>query len=118
MDVSDVASSTFRVDYAASARSKCNRCHKAIDQNELRIGPMVQSDKGDFKYPQWHHFSCFEDGWLKKNPGALTSVDAVGGVDRLQFADQKKVKSLVIGGDSTLETKALTDEEKRLAAEK
>jgi hypothetical protein len=111
------ASSTFKVDYAASGRSKCNRCRQAIDEKELRIGPMVQSDKGDFKYPQWHHFHCFEDGWLKKNPGAMTDVNAVSGIDQLQFADQKKLKSLVVGGDSTLETKAVTGEEKKLAQE-
>lgn len=111
------ASSTFKVDYAASSRSKCNRCRQGIDEKELRIGPMVQSDKGDFKYPQWHHFHCFEDGWLKKNPGALSDVNAVSGIDQLQFADQKKIKSLVVGGDSTLETKAVTGEEKKLAQE-
>jgi poly [ADP-ribose] polymerase 1 len=111
------ASSTFKVDYAASGRSKCNRCRQAIDEKELRIGPMVQSDKGDFKYPQWHHFHCFEDGWLKKNPGAMTDVNAVSGIDQLQFVDQKKLKSLVVGGDSTLETKAVTGEEKKLAQE-
>lgn len=114
----DIASaSTFKVDYAASGRSKCNRCRQSIDDKELRIGPMVQSDKGDFKYPQWHHFHCFEDGWLKKNPGVLSDINSVSGVDQLQFADQKKIKSLVVGGDSTLETKAVTAEEKKLAQE-
>lgn len=114
----DIASaSSFKADYAASGRSKCNRCRQAIAEKELRIGPMVQSDKGDFKYPQWHHLHCFEDGWLKKNPGALSDVGAVSGVDQLQFGDQKKIKSLVVGGDSTLETKAVTTEEKKLAQE-
>lgn len=109
--------SSFKVDYAASGRSTCTRCRRPIAQAELRIGPMVQSDKGDFKYPQWHHFHCFEDGWLKKNPAALTSTELVSGIDNLQFADQKKIKSLVVGGDSSLETKAVNAEEKQLASE-
>ena len=81
------------------------------------MAPMVQSDKGDFKYPVWHHFTCFEDGYLVKHPNALKAVAQVSGVDSLRFEDQKRVKSLVVGGDSSLETKAVTAEEKRIAAE-
>jgi hypothetical protein len=114
----DIAeSSAFKTDYAASDRSTCGRCRKPIPKSDLRMAPMVQSTAGDFKYPVWHHFSCFEDGYLKKHPGALHSVSQVSGVDSLRFEDQKRVKSLVVGGDSSLETKAVTDEEKRIAAE-
>jgi predicted DNA-binding WGR domain protein len=109
--------STFKADYAASGRSKCARCRQTIDDQEFRIGPMVQSDKGDFKYPQWHHFSCFEDGWVKKHTGELVDAAQVSGLDRLKFEDQKKIKSLIVAGDSTAERKAHTDDEKKLAAE-
>ena len=89
---------TFKTDYAASNRSKCNRCRQPIDQQELRIGPMVQSDKGDFKYPQWHHFACFEDGWMKKHQGELVDALQVAGIDRLKFEDQKRIKGLIVAG--------------------
>jgi predicted DNA-binding WGR domain protein len=115
--MTDAEPTSFKTDYAASGRSTCSRCRQTIDQGDFRIGPMVQSTKGDFKYPQWYHFSCFEDGWMKKHPDSLADIGTVSGIDRLKFEDQKKIKSLIVAGDSTAERKAQTDDEKRLAAE-
>ena len=113
----DLSSDSFKVDYAASDRSSCNRCRQNIAKDALRVGPMVQSNKGDFKYPAWHHLACFEDGYLKKYPTCLSNIAQISGIDRLKFDDQKKLKSLVVGGDSTLETKPVTEAEKELAKE-
>eukprot|EP00759_Apiculatamorpha_spiralis_P017159 PhF_6_TR2328/c0_g1_i1/m.4149/K10798/PARP; poly [ADP-ribose] polymerase len=86
---------TFKTEYASSSKSQCNSCRSAIPQGELRIGQMVQSDKGDFKYPRWHHYTCFVDAWLPKNNGKFLSVDDVSGLDKIKFEDAKKIRALV-----------------------
>eukprot|EP01012_Entosiphon_sulcatum_P064654 TRINITY_DN93487_c0_g1_i1.p1 TRINITY_DN93487_c0_g1~~TRINITY_DN93487_c0_g1_i1.p1 ORF type:complete len:813 (-),score=184.49 TRINITY_DN93487_c0_g1_i1:124-2562(-) len=107
---------TFKVEYATSNRSTCVASKKTIPQGALRMGPMVQSTKGDFKFPVWHLFDYFEGVWLDKNPGKLKSLTQISGLDKLRYEDAQKVKALVIKGDSEEVTEA-TEEEKELAKE-
>eukprot|EP01065_Artemidia_motanka_P037986 TRINITY_DN46869_c0_g1_i1.p1 TRINITY_DN46869_c0_g1~~TRINITY_DN46869_c0_g1_i1.p1 ORF type:complete len:973 (+),score=404.17 TRINITY_DN46869_c0_g1_i1:62-2920(+) len=113
-----MSDATFKVDYAKSSRSKCNACKQEIPQGEMRVGPMEQSPTFDGKIPRWHHISCFEDRWLKRNAGALTSIDQVGGVSALRFEDQKRVKALCTGGSADdAATHAESAEEKAYEAQ-
>ena len=87
---------TFKVDYPASSRSRCCLCKQAIAKGELRVGPIVKPLNGDFLYPSWHHFACFEDGWLKEHPGAFVDVYAVSGIENLSPSDQQRIESLAV----------------------
>lgn len=110
---------SFKVDYAASDRSTCVKCHQTIDKGALRMAPMVVNPKiGDFKIPSWHHFpKCFEENFMRRFAHKLTDVQQISGIDRIKFEDQQKLKSLVITADSKLAAKATTVEEKQLAQE-
>eukprot|EP00667_Euglena_gracilis_P001885 EG_transcript_1886 len=104
----------FKVEYASSNRSTCASSKELIKQGELRMGVMTQHPKGDFKYPQWHKFSYFVDGWLPRHPGVLKSLSQISGLDKLKFEDTQKIKALVSGEDGK---KEMTEEEKELAKE-
>ena len=114
--MADDEESSFKVDYAASNRSTCFTSKELIKQGELRFGVMVQSTKGDFKYPQWHKFKYFEDVWLPKHPGKLLRLSQVSGLDKLKYEDAQKIKAL-IGDDAGGGSKEESAEDKALAAE-
>ena len=61
-----------------------------IKQGDLRMGVMVQHPKGDFKYPQWNKFKYFEDVWIPKNPGKLTSLSQVSPVSSFSSTPQQR----------------------------
>eukprot|EP00756_Hemistasia_phaeocysticola_P004254 Hpha_TRINITY_DN12715_c0_g2::TRINITY_DN12715_c0_g2_i1::g.114152::m.114152/K10798/PARP; poly [ADP-ribose] polymerase len=108
----------FKTDYAKSAKSCCTACKQPIPKDELRLGPMEQSQHFDGKIPRWHHMTCFEDRWIKRNPGVLKSLEQVGGSAMLKFEDQKRIKALCSSGSAdNAVTKAESKEEKALEEE-
>lgn len=115
MDATDEEVHGFRSEYAASNRSTCHTCRNTIDAGHLRIGPMVQSPKGDFKYPQWSHFGCFAKAFERRFSAKLTDLTQVSGVDKLRFEDQMRIKNLIVK-EKISAVKAATDEEKTIAA--
>lgn len=76
-------------DYAKSGRSICQKCKDFIDEDDLRIGKKVQSDKFDGEIPLWHHFDCF---W--KSLGKEVKVGAVFvGAAQLRWDDQQRIEA-------------------------
>eukprot|EP00760_Papus_ankaliazontas_P030366 PhM_4_TR4793/c0_g1_i1/m.47729/K10798/PARP; poly [ADP-ribose] polymerase len=111
----DDEKTSFKAEYAASGRSKCFSCRQPISEGALRLGPLVNSPKGDFKYPQWNHYTCFVDAWLPRHPGKLVNVADVAGLDKVKFEDAKKIRALVPGA---LESADVADAKVELAMAK
>jgi poly [ADP-ribose] polymerase len=61
---SSVSGDKFQIDYAKSGRSTCKHCGNKIDQDEIRLGKMVQSAAFDGMVPAWHHLDCIFKGQL------------------------------------------------------
>ena len=52
----------FCVDYARSSHAECRGCFENIDQDELRLGILVEPpEESPFHsvVPDWHHINCF-----------------------------------------------------------
>jgi poly [ADP-ribose] polymerase len=93
------ASGNFLLEYAKSSRSKCKSCGDQIDNKELRLGKMIQSDSERFSgmVPAWHHRSCFfkraGDDWK------VGSLEDFTGWQNSTEEDRFLLKSLIAGGD-------------------
>lgn len=80
----------FTAAYAKSAGSTCKRCQQKIGAGLFRIGKMVQSDKFDGKYSQWHHATCFLEGGLLPR-----STKLISGFSSLKPEDQQQILAVV-----------------------
>ncbi|KAI9208208.1 poly polymerase catalytic domain-containing protein [Polychytrium aggregatum] len=98
----------FVSEYAKTGRSKCRGCDGKIEAKEMRLALPVETDNGKFKQtvPGWHHPKCF----FEKNPGTVSSITDFMGYAALSEADQKLLKSMIGGADSTPSTDAKPDD--------
>ncbi|CAF0799258.1 unnamed protein product [Adineta ricciae] len=81
--------STFKVEYAKSDRSKCKSCQSTIDKDSFRFAIMVQSSKFDGKVPNWYHTQCFFE------KVKLIDVKIIKGFDDIRWEDQSKIRDLI-----------------------
>ena len=114
--------SLFKVEYAKSARSKCQSCWSAIDKNTFRFAIMVQSRKFDGKVcdkkydkkikskkwwfveqvPRWYHMNCFFD------KVKLSNIQLIRGFDDLRWDDQEKVHHFIEGQSTVASSESST----------
>ncbi|KAA8544469.1 hypothetical protein F0562_022491 [Nyssa sinensis] len=88
----------WKVDYAKSAKSKCQRCKNKIDKQKLRLGIVLQSTKHDGFVPLWYHVDC-----LFKKANRIKCLDDIEGLELLRWEDQKKIGRYVDGGGHGLQ---------------
>lgn len=103
-------SAEFKVEYAASGRSKCHITKQPIAQGALRIGKMVQAPNFDGMIPQWYSWTAFKKDKAKVEE-LRTNCSKMSGLEKLRWEDQQKVKELMGKNDSA---PANEDEAKKL----
>jgi len=86
---SSVAGDSFKIEYAKSGRSTCKHCGEKVDQDEIRLGKMVQSASFDGLVPLWHHLDCIFKA------AVVYSAALVEGWGSLRPEDAKEVKALI-----------------------
>ncbi|UJR16963.1 hypothetical protein I4U23_003861 [Adineta vaga] len=96
--------SSFKVEYAKSDRSKCKSCHSTIAKDNFRFAIMVQSSNFDGKVPTWYHTDCF----FQKVK--LIDVKIIKGFDYLRWEDQDKIRDLIQQNSTKLSNENDPDE--------
>ncbi|KAG7097607.1 hypothetical protein E1B28_004941 [Marasmius oreades] len=87
--------SKFRLDYAASNRSKCKACSHPIDKNVLRLG-ISTPFRGKFTY-LWRHWGCIKNEELEEIQ-QVGNLSAVSGYSDLLEEDQIRLSKAVEAG--------------------
>jgi len=80
----------FVTEYAKSSRSTCKHCGEKIQQDDLRIGKMVQSERFDGLVPQWYHRECAFKSVVIYSPAMISKMEL------LRPEDQASLKAEII----------------------
>ncbi|OLL21729.1 PARP-type zinc finger-containing protein [Neolecta irregularis DAH-3] len=99
----------YRIEYAASARSKCkaNTCGQAkIEKGALRFGTWV--DSGRFQSYAWRHWGCVTPKVLENVGNAFDDIEKeMDGYDEIEDRDKLKIKAAVESGQLAEEDKTV-----------
>ncbi|PRP81603.1 hypothetical protein PROFUN_01110 [Planoprotostelium fungivorum] len=102
-----MASNTYSVEYAKSARSACknNKCKKKIEKDAVRIAKKYPSDRFAEGGTQtdWFHYNCIFDALkrARKDTKKIESEDDLEGFDGLADSDQALIRQCIEVGEET-----------------
>jgi len=117
-----MASNTYVVEYAKTARSKCkdSKCKETIEKDVLRIGKQFPSPFGDDTSCDWFHAPCIFSALTRARAGTkkIESSADLSGFDDLKSADQTIIENLISGKEGSSSTKKATSGAKKAAPAK
>lgn len=91
------------VEYSKSNRSKCKKCEKKIERDELRFG--IKGSKSSLD--GFYHLDCFTATHKEKE--FAIGIDELKGIDELENKDQELIKEAI---GKTASKRKLSDENK------